>query len=201
MGYTNFWKTGGFVRSLSRLSMQLYGSTSTALSSKSIAAILAATKELRELDLPTVELREQDSVIKSVCQMSKLRVLRMNGTASTSKWNDGDLRRISKACTAIEELNLYDQNYEAGDDTGYVDAFEFKNLKILSLENVDRLSDKHLVALISRAKGLEELIAHNSVVLEGQGPKGNRLTPTGIASGTFMVCSSLRNITLTHRFG
>lgn len=84
----------------------------------------------------------------------------------TSLIHEGDLRRISKSSTSIDELVIKTPFLGCSNDEGWVEPFYFPELSSLSLIGATSLSDKHLLALVSRSNKLQNIEIDKSISIE-----------------------------------
>lgn len=168
--------------------------------SRATVGVLMHTPELLELDLPRVDFRDTETLINSVCNMRHLRVLRLgqgcaNGSdASSFTFHEGDLRRISKACTELEELYIYTSNVGFGDQSpaSYVERFTFGALKLLHLDGAGSMTTQHLIAMLHHSTCLETLHIRRCAGLAASAE--HRLTTTGIATVLERIGGSLKSL-------
>jgi hypothetical protein len=158
---------------LGRITAQLTNSSvSPTLLSKSVLSLLEKSTNLLTLDMPTVELRYQENLIRAVTGMSALRSLTLGsgciGTKDgTSMFHEGDLRRIAISCAELEELSIHSSHIGCGSDEGWVEPFRFRELRELHLEYATSLSDKHLGAITAMSTKLSILRVVKSAGLDG----------------------------------
>lgn len=189
---------GTLTQSLMRLNV------SPSLISSTVLSVLDRSQFLSSLELPLVDLRYQEALVRAVSNMKQLKRLRLGAGCSKSKsgtasFHEGDLRRIAKACLAIEELFLETDSIGFGLGDGYVDAFHFPKLRKLYLHGATSIGNKHLLAIVRQATGLEDLsIIGGSASLglddDGDAVQSAPLTTSGIAEVLRLRGGSLRRV-------
>jgi energy-converting hydrogenase Eha subunit A len=158
-------RLGDLSQSLTQLNVSPY------LISRTVLSILENVPNLRSLDLPLVELRNQEDLVRAITNMKGLRRLRLAGGCAqnqdgTSRFHEGDLRRIAEACVELEELHIETKRIGFGSADGWVEGFAFKELRRLYLTGASSITDKHLKAIVSQSKKLHTLSILQSASLD-----------------------------------
>ncbi|KAL8276637.1 hypothetical protein RQP46_010986 [Phenoliferia psychrophenolica] len=193
-------RLGDLTQSLSHFNI------SPSLVSRTILGVLSKAPNVLSLDMPLVELRDQGDLVEAVTRMKSLRRLKLSSGCGmtkdgTSMIHEGDLRRIARACTELEELEILTEHLGCGASDGWVEPFPFNELREVRVVRATSLTDKHLLAMLSSAKHLEALTVIKSagldgtsgVVVPGTTKRSHSLTTTGIAA-----IISRRGATLKH---
>lgn len=172
-----------------------------------VAGIVSRTPNVVSFALPHVELRDQETLVSAITNMTQLVKLKLGvgchrSGDGTPLFHEGDLRRIAKACKELEELEIVTENIGCSAGDGWVEGFAFKRLRSLTLVNTRSITNKHLVALVSQSKDL----AHFTIVhpidfrhhmdpsaLVGASPK---ITATGIADLLERRGASLKTVAI-----
>lgn len=196
-------KFGDLTQFLSHLNI------SPSLVSRTILNILRKTPNLVSLDMPLVELRDQEDLIRAVTDMTALRTLTLSTGCvmtkdGTSMMHEGDLRRIASACVELEELEILTEHLGCGAADGWVEPFAFKELRVVRLVRATSLTDQHLLAMLSQSKHLTSLVIIKSAGLDGTSgvlvpgttKRHHALTTTGIAQILERRGATLKHLTI-----